>query len=257
MEQRCRQFFLRVEYDGSEFSGYQTQRNECTRTVQDVLETAILKLTGEKVTAQGASRTDSGVHAKAQGVSFFTTYDCVNDFVKNINTRLPPDVVVRQIRTVADDFDLRINCRWKRYVYRLRHGDIRSALDRHHIWQISRSLSLDRMEQAAASLVGRALDFTSFTSSARRFKNEEKGPICCLESIEFISLDSSMLEIHITGDRFLYHMVRVIVGTLVEIGQEKRKAEDIVEILDGKNRMLAGQGAPANGLTLDHIEFQF
>uniref|UniRef100_K3X4W0 tRNA pseudouridine synthase n=1 Tax=Globisporangium ultimum (strain ATCC 200006 / CBS 805.95 / DAOM BR144) TaxID=431595 RepID=K3X4W0_GLOUD len=282
-----------IEYDGSQFNGFQAQekRDGSMRTVQETVEDALLRTTSERIRLRAASRTDKGVHARGQVVVFASR--CVADdrvFRDALNNRLPDDVLCRQMVTMPSNadatcaFDPRAHSIRKVYAYEIVNGGLRPVLDRHRIWFVKKPLDVARMQAAAQHFVnGGAQDYSSFTpkasnsgTNAKRPLEEDdddnaKGNMCTLTSIMITPSDSNedsfMTEareeedkstrVHIvfTGDRFLYKMVRNLVGTLVDVGLGRISPEQIPGILAAKNRGKAGQGAPPQGLTLVCIEY--
>jgi tRNA pseudouridine38-40 synthase len=263
-----------VEYDGTNFNGFQAQDNKhAMRTVQDTIEEGLRRTTGEKIRIRCASRTDKGVHARGQVISFRS--HCLADdrtFLYAINSRLPEDVVFRHLvscNEAESNFDPRANSCGKTYVYRIANGPIRPVIDRRYVWYVKKPLNLSKMQQAAVFLVspeGKAKDFSAFTPK----KSESlENPKCTLTSLTINCLTEQNDTIHtidpenqlkyfefiFQGDRFLYKMVRNLVGTLVDVGLGKIEPEILPTILEKKDRTLAGQGAPAQGLTLIQVRY--
>jgi len=241
---------LILEYDGTEYRGWQRQKNGLS--VQAILEERIAVITGERVKVIGSGRTDAGVHALGQ-VAHFRTASAIpaENLLKGINSLLPDDIVVKSLTDAPAGFHARIDARRKTYLYRLYNGVTRTALFRRYAWTVSAPLDVPAMRRAAAYLVGRH-DFTSFCTvhtEAASFVRE----IFRLEISPTGTTAGSFLEIEVEADGFLRYMVRTIVGTLVEIGRGKRPPEEMTAILTGRNRDLAGMTAPPQGLFLKEV----
>lgn len=239
---------LIVEYDGSGYAGWQRQPDQ--PTVQEAFETTIYQLTQQTVSVVAAGRTDSGVHALGQVVSFRIDRDWTpSEWVKGLNARLPSDIAVWSAAIMPDDFHARYAARGKLYEYRIFTRPERPALERGYVWHVYKPLNEEAMKQAAALLVG-THDFSSFEGTL----TDNEDPICNLQRLS-LTRQGEQLIIHAYADRFLKHMVRNIVGTLVEVGQGKRTAQSLTEILAAKNRTKAGRTAPPQGLFLVQVDY--
>ena len=239
---------LVVEYDGSRYAGWQRQPDQ--PTVQEAIETAIKQLTQQEASAIGAGRTDAGVHALGQVVSFRIAKDWTPyQWTKGLNAVLPEDVSVRSTAIMPDDFHARYGAKGKLYRYRILNRPERPALDRAYVWHIYRPLAVDAMKTAASSLIG-THDFSSFEGTLT--DNEE--PVCRLQELA-LTREGDVLIIDAYADRFLKHMVRAIVGTLVEVGNGRRAPEDMVAILRARDRAKAGRTAPPQGLFLVRVDY--
>ena len=239
---------LVVEYDGTRYAGWQRQPDQ--PTVQEALETAIRQLTQQTVSAAAAGRTDSGVHALGQVVSFRIdrTWPPAQ-WVRGLNARLPNDIAVRSAAIVPDGFHARYTATGKLYEYRIVTRPERPVLERAYVWHVYRPLDEEAIRQAASLLTGRH-DFTSFEGTL----TENEDPICHLQRLSLTRQGDHLL-IHAYADRFLKHMVRNLVGTLVEVGLGKRAAASLAEVLEAKDRTRAGRTAPPQGLFLVHVEY--
>lgn len=241
-------FKLVVEYDGTGYAGWQRQADQLA--VQAVLEDALLRLTQETITIVGAGRTDAGVHAFGQVVSFRSDRGLpLHEWRRGLNAHLPPDIAVQSVEIVAGDFHARYSAKSKHYEYHLLHQQERSALDRHRAWHIYGPLDLDNMQTAASLLLGRH-DFSSFQGHP----TDTKDPICNLERLDLLQ-EGPKVRLVFVADRFLKQMVRAIVGTLVEVGQGKRQPQAMKDILETKDRRAAGYTAPPQGLYLVRVEY--
>jgi tRNA pseudouridine38-40 synthase len=241
-------FKLILEYDGTSYAGWQRQPDQ--PTVQAAVEDAIQKVTQTHIAVIGAGRTDAGVHAQGQVVSFRSDKPLTpRDWRRALNAHLPPDISVQAAEAVSDDFHARYSAKAKQYEYRILNQIDRPALDRNRAWHIYGPLHLDVMRQAALCLIGKQ-DFASFQGHP----TDTTDTICDLQRLD-LAQEGPLVRIQFLGDRFLKQMVRAIVGTLVEIGQGKRPPEAMKEILDAKDRRSAGYTAPPQGLYLVRVEY--
>lgn len=239
---------LIVEYDGSRYAGWQRQPDQ--PTVQEAIETAIHQLTQQTVSVIGAGRTDSGVHALGQVVSFRIDRDWTPyEWTRGFNARLPQDIAVRSAAIMPDDFHARYSASGKLYEYRILNRSERPAIDRAYLWHVHKPLDQEAMNRAAALLIG-SRDFTSFEGTL----TDNEDPICHLQQLS-LTRQGDLLSIQVYADRFLKHMVRAIVGTLVEVGHGKRKPESLTDILAAKDRRIAGRTAPPQGLFLVRVDY--
>jgi tRNA pseudouridine38-40 synthase len=240
---------LVVSYDGTDFHGWQTQPQQ--RTVQETLEIAYHQLTGEKVFANAAGRTDAGVHALGQVVNVRTqTRHPVGVVLRGLNAHLPPDVVVRQVEDAEPDFDACRHAVRKLYRYVLHDGKVPDLFLRRFCWHIPYGKLDDQaMRQAAAVLVG-THDFHSFETE---WPNRQSS-VRTITRLSVCRL-GDLLWIEVEADGFLYNMVRSIVGTLVNIGRGYWPVEKMAEILAAHDRRQAGPTAPPQGLFLVRVEY--
>lgn len=241
---------ITIEYDGGNYAGWQVQPNAIT--VQARIEEAVKRLTGEVTKVYGAGRTDSGVHARGQVATFKTASDIpTENFARALTSRLPKDISVREAEEVSSDFDPRHGAKMKLYRYRIYASKIAPAIGRQYLWHISWDLDISRMQLAAKEFEGEH-DYTSFSN--QECNNNEANNV---RTVERCSLEykDNIITIDVMGRSFLYNMVRNIVGTLVDVGRGRIAAEEIRMIFAAKDRHKAGQGAPANGLTLEWIKY--
>jgi tRNA pseudouridine38-40 synthase len=239
---------LVLEYDGSRYAGWQRQPDQ--PTIQEAVESALFQLTQEAVSVIGAGRTDSGVHALGQVASFrIKRHWTAREWLRGLNARLPEDIAVRSAAIVSDDFHARYAARGKLYEYRILHRGERPAIDRAYLWYIHKPLHEAAMQQAASHLVG-AHDFSSFEGTL----TDNEDPVCDLRQLS-LEKQGDIITIHAYADRFLKHMVRAIVGTLVEVGHGKRTPESLATILAAKDRTAAGRTAPPHGLFLLRVDY--
>lgn len=239
---------LTIEYDGTDYVGWQVQPNG--RSIQSELERALAGLLKEPVRVMGAGRTDAGVHAEGQVASFRTDKALpLKAYVLGLASLLPEDIGVVHAEEVDDAFDPRRWSMGKRYRYQIWNGPVRSPLRRRTHWQLFGPLDVESMVKAASHLVGRH-DFSAFRASDCAAKHAVR---------EITAIDVRMsegdLSIAVDGTAFLKHMVRNLVGTLVEVGKGKEAPEWVRAVLESKDRNEAGQTAPAHGLTLAHVKY--
>jgi tRNA pseudouridine38-40 synthase len=239
-----------ISYDGSGFSGYQVQPNK--RTVQSVLESVLTKMhKGETVKVSGSGRTDAGVHAKGQVIHFDSPLMIPEDkWEKALNSLLPEDISVSSVVSVDESFHARFHALGKEYRYVLHLSSKRDPLQRKFAYHYPYRLNLDAMEQASKFFLG-THDFTSFCAA----KTEVEDKVRTIESIDFTRVDE-LLTIRFVGNGFLYNMVRILVGTLLEVGSGERSPEDIPIILAHKDRRVSGKTAPAHGLYLWEVFYE-
>jgi tRNA pseudouridine38-40 synthase len=237
---------LALEYDGSNYCGWQVQGTE--PTIQGVLEAALAKVLDAPVRVHGAGRTDARVHALGQVASFQTGSHIPCDaLLRGLNSLLPRDVVVYEAQEREPDFHARYSAREKVYAYRILNRSIRSALRLRSVWHVPRPLNLDAVTAAAAYLRG-THDFTSFRAAGSEVKTSER----TLREVNVVR-EGDEIVVYVAADGFLRHMVRNIVGTLVEVGWGMREPEEMRTILAARDRRLAGRTAPPQGLYLVRV----
>lgn len=250
----ARAICLRLAYEGTRYSGWQRQPGRTT--VQGVLAEAIEAVSGERLLPQGASRTDAGVHALDQLVSFTTTSPLEPQvWLRALNARLPSDITVREAGGVPLDFDPVTAAVRKRYRYRVHDAPWRPVLQRHLVWHWRGRLDVAAMAAAAAALVGEH-DFTSFesTPSTRRSKVRTIHDLTVARRAGPDDAPDAEVWIEVQGNGFLYNMVRIIVGSLVMVGAGRRPVEWLATALAARSRPAAGPTAPPQGLTLVAID---
>ena len=235
---------LTLCYDGGRYSGWQKQGNT-PGTIQEKLESHLSKLLKQEVEIAGSGRTDAGVHARMQVCSFRADTGLRPDELLSLLRRyLPEDIGALSLETAPPRFHARLNCKEKTYMYRVWNSEAPNIFERHYLYLFPEPLDLDRMRQAAEYLTGRH-DFTSFCSNKRM----KKSPVRNLKRIS-IEKNGDELRLCLTGDGFLYNMVRIIVGTLLLTGTGQISPEEIPAILAARDRSKAGPTAPAQGLML-------
>ena len=247
-ERSRRNIRLLLEYDGSAFHGWQVQPR-CT-TIQEVLQEALLTITGEKTVLRGSGRTDAGVHALGQVANFFTSKGHHPDVYRRaLNSMTPPGIVVLAADLVADDFDSQHCAQGKTYQYRILVRPSPAALEYGRVWHVPYGLKVGLMRHAAVCLVG-THDFSSFQASGCNARD----PVRTITGLSLYRRRDHLF-VDITGSGFLRYMVRNIVGTLVDIGRGYRLKGVMATILDAKNRLHAGQTAPPQGLYLVSVDY--
>ncbi len=241
-----RRLRLLLEWDGTNFHGWQAQAKG-ERTVQGVLEAA-LKPLGETLRPMAAGRTDTGVHAIAMPVHVDVGFSFAPlAILKALNARLPPDVRVLSCGEADEDFHARFSCKWRSYSYRILNRPTDSALDRHRALWIPYRLEVAPMRHAAAHLVGR-FDFAAFATQEERSTVREILSCDVRAMSAPFSRAQEFIEIRITGESFLRHMVRGIVGTLIEVGAGKMSSSDVLHVLESRDRTQAGKNVAPHGL---------
>ena len=245
-----RNFKIVVEYDGTNYCGWQRQENGVS--IQQVLEEAIGLITGgEKITVIGSGRTDAGVHALNQVAHFKScTRLPVNNIYRGVNSVLPPDIVVKEMEETKDDFHALRDVKSKIYIYKICNQGLRPALGRNYFWHVRFPLDLEQMKKAAELLIG-THDFSCFCATG----SDVKDRVRTIRDIEIKKCEDELIEVKVESRGFLKYMVRNIIGTLVEVGLDKRKPEDMKVIIESKDRNIAGITAPACGLFLKEVKY--
>lgn len=238
---------LIISYDGSRYDGWQKQGNT-KNTIQGKLETVLERMTGVETELHGSGRTDAGVHAKAQVANFYTDSAMSTEEIRDyLNMYLPEDIGVLEVREEAERFHARLCAVEKEYVYRIWNSRLPQVFERKYRYRLSEPLDVERMKRAAEFFLGEH-DFKSFCAN----KRIKKSTVRRVSSIDIETLGE---EIRITyrGNGFLYHMVRIMTGTLIEAGLGKREPEEIKEIIEKKDRQAAGYLVPPEGLCLEQV----
>ncbi len=239
-----------VQYDGTRYEGWQKQKRT-EETIQGKLEKTLRKITGEEVQVIGAGRTDAGVHSLGQVVNFHLKGRWKAEELETaLNGDLPDDIALKHMETAEERFHSRFGALEKTYRYRIRTSTEKNVFERRFVWQYGKPLDVEAMKKAAAFLIG-TYDFTSFCGN----KKMKKSAVRCISKIEMKEIKGE-LQIDFTGDGFLQGMVRILVGTLVEVGEGKRKAESIPAVLESRNREKAGFTAPPQGLILVSVRYE-
>jgi tRNA pseudouridine38-40 synthase len=254
LKDRMRNLKLILSYDGTEFAGWQVQPNAAT--VQGTLASAIGRITGEKVLPQGSGRTDAGVHALAQVVTFVTESSVpAANFVKALNDALPASVRVLEAEEAAADFHARKSARAKTYRYRIFRAAICPPFLARYVWHYPFPLDESAVVRAAGLVEGEH-DFTSFAAvdPERGLEGVQASNLRRIFSSKWERQDDEFVHT-VRGSGFLHHMVRNLVGTFILVGKGTLQPEDVTRILTERNRSAAGATAPASGLFLVNVDY--
>ncbi len=245
-----RNFKIILQYEGTRYQGWQRQ-DSTGNTIQGKLEAILGKMTGLGfVQVDGSGRTDSGVHALGQVANFkIDTNMTAIQIMDYINQYLPDDIGVISIKEVPERFHSRLNAKGKTYQYRIWNSSIPCVFKRRYVYELEKELNIDDMKKAADFFIGKH-DFKAFTSN----KKSKKSTIRTIEAIT-ITKDGNEIIIDYKGDGFLYHMVRIMTGTLIEVGLGKRTIESVQDLLKNGKREMAGELAPAKGLCLMEVRY--
>ncbi len=242
-------YMITLQYEGTKYAGWQKQGNT-DNTIQGKLEAVLSKMTGEDIEVFGSGRTDEGVHALKQIANFHTDMETTDSEIRNyLNRYLPDDIAVIDVTEADERFHSRLNAKSKIYCYRIGKANAKNIFERKFIYQYEKKLDVAKMQKAAKLLVG-THDFKSFCNN----KKMKKSTVRTLYSVTVQDMKGE-IKIYLHGDGFLYNMVRIIVGTLIEIGQGEREAEEITKIIEAASREEAGFTAPSKGLTLMDVQY--
>ncbi|MHA1541002.1 MAG: tRNA pseudouridine(38-40) synthase TruA [Alphaproteobacteria bacterium] len=241
---------LKIEYDGTRYYGWQKQEN--LPTIQGAIEQAIFKFCAEKTEVYGSGRTDKGVHAFGQIAHVDIEKNTTTETIKMaINAHLRDEqIVILDVEKVAEDFHARFDAKQRFYVYKILNRSVSPALDENRVWWIPKKLNIKKMQEASKFLLGKH-DFSSF----RATECQAQSPIRTLDSIAF-EQKNDIIIMKCNALSFLHHQVRNIIGSLVEVGIGRKNTDWIKEVLEKKDRKLAGITAPACGLYFEKIEYK-
>ena len=266
---RMRTLKITLAYDGTHYVGWQRQaRGE---SIQQRLEDALARFEGARVVAHASGRTDAGVHALAQVASAQVTFAHDTDaIVRGLNAQLPADIRVLRVEDAAPTFHARFSARSKTYEYRIRHACVANPFARAYEWHLTGSLDVEAMQEAAGSLVG-THDFAAFRTIGTEIREtirtittstvidirDGDHRVCVGPDPARVPVDASgrLVVYRVCGDGFLRHMVRAIVGTLVDVGRGRRRPENMADLLRGAERGDAGATAPPHGLFLVRVDY--
>ena len=253
-----------IQYEGTRYAGWQRLSGK-ENTIQGKIEDVLGRLTGEPVAVIGAGRTDAGVHARGQVANaHFGTKLSDPDIREYMNQYLPEDIRICLVEQVAEDFHSRYQAKEKCYLYRVSLKEVPDVFSRRYVYEYAKdtqrsleerreaaagALDVEAMKKAAAYLLGEH-DFQGFCGR----KIKKKSTVRCIHSID-IRMEEGELRFYYKGNGFLFHMIRIMTGTLLEVGEGKRPAEDMKYILETKERKNAGRTLPAKGLTLLSVDF--
>lgn len=243
-----RNLLVEISYDGSRYHGWQVQKNAVT--VQEVFQNSVEKVFQSRPDIKGCSRTDSGVHANSYFVSFKTDKNIENErVVTALNTYLPKDIAVLSCRQADDDFHARYSVKSKEYIYKIYNGKIRNPFYNHYAFHYRYPIDADYLNREAKAFIG-TYDFSGFCSSHSGVEDTVR----TVKNFEVFRKDD-MVYFKVEADGFLYNMVRIMVGTLLFISEGKIKEGALKEIIESKNRRLAGKTAPPDGLYLNKVNY--
>lgn len=234
---------LTLQYDGSRYSGWQKQKEDVV-TVQGKIEAILSKMLDADIQVIGAGRTDAGVHA----INYIANFNIIDELepseIKSyFDKYLPDDIVMKSVEIVNERFHARYNAKSKTYIYQIDHSPSGNVFERKYSWNIKGNLNLEKMREAAKLFEG-THDFKAFTNKAKN-----KNTIRTINSIDITS-EKDLIYIKINGNSFLLNMVRILVGTIIEIGKNERSLGSISSLLENLDRSLSGERAPAKGLYL-------
>lgn len=240
---------FKIQYDGTRYRGWQRQKNGFD-TIQGRIEQVLSRQMGHPVEIDGAGRTDAGVHAREQVANVHLDYNGTTEELREcLNEYLPEDIRILEVEIAGERFHSRLNATGKVYEYRLCKKGCFDVFARKYQWQMEELLDVVRMKEAAGLLLGEH-DFKGFCTKASR----KKSTIRRIDAIDIEETENAVI-LHFFGNGFLYNMVRILTGTLVEIGAGIREISTIEEIFERKERVLAGMTAPAKGLTLVRVKY--
>ena len=235
-------------YDGSRYKGWQRLPNT-ENTIQAKLETTLSRILGEQVEVVGSGRTDAGTHAKMQVVNVHCNSDMpCDEILRELRRYLPEDIGIYSCRNVSPRFHARLNAKTKTYVYRVWNSDQPCVFERKYVLQFSEELDIGKMQAAASHFIG-SHDFSAFCAN----KHMKKSTVRHIHSF-YVERIGQEIQFSVTGNGFLHHMVRIMVGTLMEVGTGKRD-QDSIPALFGQERAKAGELIPACGLCLMEVTY--
>ncbi len=241
---------ISIQYDGTKYDGWQKQGNT-KNTISQKFDDLLNKMTNENIEIIGSGRTDAGVHAYKQIANFYTNSNMsLFQMKKYINNYLPKDIVVINIEEADDRFHSRLNAKSKKYLYRICNQEEQKVFERNYVYHYPKNLNIEKMKKATKYLIGEH-DFASFSTT----KKTKKSTIRTIYSIDiFYENDEIRLLYH--GNGFLYNMVRILTGTLIQIGEGTMNMDDLKEIMESKERGKAGFTAPGQGLFLVDVLYE-
>lgn len=243
-----RNLLVEISYDGSHYHGWQIQKNAVT--VQEIFQNAVEKVFCSRPDLKGCSRTDSGVHANSYFVSFKTDKKIeVERVVTALNTYLPKDIAVLCCKEADDDFHARYSVKTKEYIYKLYNGKIRNPFYNHYAYHYRYPIDADYLNSEAKAFIG-THDFSGFCSA----NSGVEDTVRTVKNFEVFRKDD-MVYFKVEANGFLYNMVRIMVGTLLFVNEEKIKQGELKTVIESKNRKMAGKTAPPDGLYLNKINY--
>lgn len=241
---------ITIQYDGTRYKGWQVQKST-DMTIQGKLQGVLEEMTGQSIEVIGSGRTDAGVHALGQVANFHVPeHFSAQKILDYLNQYLPMDIAVTSIEEVDERFHARYHATEKTYIYRIHTSTIPNVFERKYIYTYTEPLDIDKMKQAASVLVG-THDFMAFCGN----KKMKKSTVRTVKAIDILQKENE-IQISYTGDGFLQQMIRIMTGTLIEVGNGTKQPEDILELLKSKNRQIAGYTVPAEGLILKNVKYE-
>ncbi|MCL1849075.1 MAG: tRNA pseudouridine(38-40) synthase TruA [Clostridiales bacterium] len=241
---------LTVAYDGTDFFGFQSQAGTGLPTIQEALEDAVFRLTGVKTVVEGSGRTDTGVHAWGQVVHFFTESTIPPErWAPAMLPHLPESIIIRHSCEKEADFHARFSAKEKTYVYQYYCSQSPSPFHRRYAYHVPYPLDTDAMKEAASLFEG-SHDFRAFCASGAKVKSYEREIFACT-----LSEEPPLLKLSVKGNGFLWNMVRIIAGTLLEVGAGKKRPEDVPILIGMGDRRIAGATLPPHGLILESVGY--
>ena len=244
-----RNYRAALQYEGTRYQGWQKQITT-DNTIQGKLEALLSKMAGDVVEVNSSGRTDAGVHAYGQVISFSCDTDkSPDEIMEYMNQYLPEDIGVLSVVVAGERFHARLNATGKIYRYRVLNSNVPKVFDRKFVFQVPESLDKEAMKKGISYLEGKH-DFKAFTAK----KNTKKSTVRTIHEIKMEEIEGELV-FTFYGDGFLYHMVRILMGTLIEIGQHRRSPESILEAFESGDRIKAGFLAPAQGLALMQVYY--
>lgn len=243
-----KRLLITIKYDGTNYHGWQVQDNAIT--VQETVQDAIEKVFSNRLDVKGCSRTDSGVHANMYCLSIDTDMNISNKGVcMALNTHLPNDICAYECKEVDAEFHPRYHCKQKEYVYAIYNGNIRDPFCDRYAYHYRRPLDVEYLNKEVQAFVGKH-DFSGFCSIKSDVEDTERTIYSCN-----VTRNGDMVYFTVSGDGFLYNMVRIMVGTMLFISEGKIKQNELAEIINSKDRKKAGKTAPAKGLFLNKVSY--
>lgn len=240
---------LLIEYEGTRYAGWQAQAGQLT--IQGSLIEAARHITQDDVAIPGASRTDAGVHAFGQVACLKTAAKTpLHKIQFGMNSVLPPDIVVKEVEEMGPEYDPRRQSKGKIYIYKILNRSYPSGLLRNFAWHVFKPLDINAMKEAALHLIGEK-DFSSFKMT----ESDDLHSIREVTSVEIYEKGEGVIEIEVRGTAFLRHMVRILAGTLVAVGNGKLRPDDMPRIIEARDRTAAAMTAPPHGLILMKVEY--
>lgn len=240
---------LTLSYDGSRYRGWQRQGNT-ENTIQGKVEAALSRILGQEIEISGSGRTDAGAHARMQVASFRAeTGMDTSDILSRLREALPEDIAALELSIAEPRFHARLSCVGKTYIYRVQNSAVQNVFERKYMYRVSEALDIGAMQDAAKVLLGEH-DFTAFQSNKRM----KKSAVRRIDTIDITHIGEE-IRFTVSGNGFLYNMVRIIVGTLLEAGAHRMSAEDVKRALESKVRENAGPTVPGQGLTLAEVKY--